>query len=266
MIKFKEYVKPKTLEEAYQILTEKNSRVIGGAAFLKLSNQEFDVAIDLIDANLDFINDYPEKIEVGSMVTISAFEEDHKLSTLYNGFLKNVAEKILSYQMRNIVTVGGTIYPKYGFSDLITALLVLNTNVELYKNGKMPLEKFLETKIAKDILSKIEIMKENLKLAFKYVRNSEYDFSLLNVAVSNNEGKFKIAVGARPGIAQLAKNAAEFLSNNAVTKENIEKAAEIASEELKFSDDLRATAEYRKKICKALVKRAIEEVTKWRLV
>ncbi|MDN5324505.1 MAG: hypothetical protein PWP02_215 [Thermosipho sp. (in: thermotogales)] len=260
MIQFNEYLKPKTIEEAYKLLITKNAEIVGGGAFLRLSNRKVDVAIDLFDANLDFVKENDNYIEIGSMVVISAFEENPILINLYNGFLKNVSETILSFQMRNIITIGGTLYPKYGFSDLITALLVLPTEIYLYKSGKFTLEEFLKTKLAhKDILEKIVIKKENLKTSFQYIRNSEYDFSILNVAVSKGE-EVKIAVGARPGAALLAYKTMQFLNENGLNEETIIKASKMVSDEIPFSDDIKASKEYRKKVCEALVKRALLEV------
>jgi len=260
MIKFKEYIKPKTIEDAYNLLTTKNAEIIGGGAFLRLSNRKIDVAIDLIDANLNFINEINDSVEIGSMVVISEFEENPVLSKLYNGFLKNVSETVLSFQMRNIITVGGTLYPKYGFSDLITALLVLPTEVYLYKSGKFSVEDFLKTRLEhKDILAKIVIKKENLKTSFQYIRNSEYDFSILNVAVSKGN-EVKIAVGGRPAVAQLAYKTMQFLHGKDLNEEIIKEAAKMVSEEIPFADDIKASKEYRKKVCEALVKRALLEV------
>ncbi|MBO8160330.1 MAG: FAD binding domain-containing protein [Thermosipho sp. (in: Bacteria)] len=259
MLSFKSYIKPKNIKEAYDLLQNNNAEIIGGATFLRLSNRKVDLAIDLIDAGLDYIKDTEENVEIGSMVTISEFEENPILSNLFNGYLKNVAETILSFQMRNIITIGGTLYPKYGFSDLITALLVLNTDIYLYHSGKISLEEYLKTKVHKDILEKIVIKKEKLKATFHYIRNSEYDFSILNVAVSKGK-KVKIAVGARPGVATLAYKAMEYLNKNGLNENNIKEAAKIAAEEIVFADDIKTSKEYRKVVCEALVRRALLEV------
>jgi len=51
-----EYKKPKTIDEAYSILTaKKNSQIIGGGAYLRLSKKHISTAIDLSNLNLDFI-------------------------------------------------------------------------------------------------------------------------------------------------------------------------------------------------------------------
>ena len=55
--------------------------------------------------------------------------------------------------------------------------------------------------------------------------------------------------------------ASEFISNNILNEENILKASEIACEELVFGSNMRASKEYRKAICKSLVKNALMEVS-----
>ena len=46
-----------------------------------------------------------------------------------------------------------------------------------------------------------------------------------------------------------------------IAKKNILKASEIACEELVFGSNMRASKEYRKAICKSLVKSALMEVS-----
>ena len=93
------------------------------------------------------------------------------------------------------------------------------------------------------------------------MRNSRSDYPILNLAISKDDNNFKICVGARPQRATIAKEASEFISNNILNEENILKASEIACEELVFGSNMRASKEYRKAICKSLVKSALVEVS-----
>ena len=52
-----------------------------------------------------------------------------------------------------------------------------------------------------------------------------------------------------------------IFKNNVLNEENILKASEIACEELVFGSNMRASKEYRKAICKLLVKNALMEVS-----
>src|SRR5699024_8806391 len=142
------------------------------------------------------------------MTTFGDIEHSKVLVTYFNNVLEKSIREIVGIQLRNIVTVGGTVYSRYGFSDLITGLLALDTKVNLYSQGSLSLEEFLkEGSKEKDILESITIKKDGRKANFLSMRNSTGDYAILNVAVSVLEGKHKIAVGARPGRGILATNA-----------------------------------------------------------
>jgi len=143
---------------------------------------------------------------------------------------------------------------------LITALLSLDTEVELFKAGRMPLVDFLARPKEKDLLVRLWIKKTMRQATYLSFRNSASDYSVLNVAVSTLDNRWTIAVGARPSRAAIAVSASAMLSQDVLTSEKIEKVAQRASEEISFGTNTRGTATYRKALCKALVKRGIMEV------
>ena len=81
---------------------------------------------------------------------------------------------------------------------------------------------------------------------------------------------YKIAVGARPQKAILAPETAQFvsgaladekiLSDKEAFEETCEKAGQILAGEVSFGSNMRAGSQYREKIAKVLLKRAIKEV------
>lgn len=256
-----EMVQPKTVDEAYEILTKrKNNQVIGGSAWLRMGSKRIGTAVELSQLNLDYIKESEEYIEIGAMTTFRSLETSKLLEENFGSIIKDSVKDIIGVQFRNVVTIGGTIFSKFGFSDLIVALLALECEVELIKSGKMTLQEFLNKEYEKDLLTKIYIKKNNLKASYKSLRNAQSDYALLNVSASKTEDNVRIYVGARPQIATLAVKASEFLSNNELTDENIEKAASMVSEELIFGTNMRATKEYRTLMSKVLVKRALMEV------
>jgi CO/xanthine dehydrogenase FAD-binding subunit len=265
MIMISDYVKPKSIEEAYDLLVSNdNAQIIGGGAFIKLTSKKIDLAIDLYNTNLNFVNDTETSIEIGAMTTFRDIEKSETIKKHFGNILSDSVKDIVGVQFKNYVTVGGSVYPKYGFSDLITALLALDCRVVLYNSGEKSLEDFLKEKTTKkDILTKIILNKGNIKAAFKTIRNSSGDYSALNVAVSKNESKYKIAVGARPGVATLALESMEILNSMEGVDENvILKAAEMSGGCLSFGSNHIASAEYRKDLCSVLVKRAVMEVVR----
>lgn len=261
MFIIQELVQPETIEQAYKILIQrKNNTVLGGCGFLRMGSKRIGTAIELSKLNLNYISEHSDYIEIGAMTTFRDVETNSTLKKYFNGILPKSVGNIIGVQFRNVVTVGATVYSKYGFSDVITALLSLDTDVELYETGRISLEEFLSMPYKKDILTRVFIKKNSRKALYKDFRNSISDYPILNVSVSKMDNQWKIVVGARPRGAEIAKNASLHLCNGKLTSKEIEEAANMAVEELAFGDNMRATGEYRKALCKVLVKRTIMEV------
>ncbi len=264
-LKILEYVRPKTLEEAYELLQKDGAEILGGTTYARLSNRTIKLAIDLQDAGISDIYEEDGYIVVGAMARLANMQFHNLIMEYANGYLYDAISYVWSVQLRNIATVGGTIVPKWGFSDFITAVLALPSEVEFYKAGRMKLEEFLENPTPKkDIMTKLLIKKETRKASFKFMRNSVYDFSIVNVAVSakDENGKltdWRVAVGARPGVAALSKKAMEIL-NDGNDESHVEEAIKTMQEELNFADDFRWSGEYRREVAGALMRNAISEV------
>lgn len=262
MFTLTELVQPQSLEEAYEILIKRKSNiVIGGSAFLRMGKKRIGTGIDLSNLNLNLIEETEDYVEIGAMTTLRDLEVSPILNKYFNKALPKSVKDIIGVQFRNVVTVGASVFSRYGFSDLIVGLLALETEVELYNGGRISLEQFLNKKYEKDILVKLYIKKNNANAVYKCMRNSRSDYPILNVSVSKTDNNFKICVGARPQRATIAYKASEFLSSNQLNEGNIIKASEIASEELIFGSNMRASKEYRKAVCKSLVKNALMEVS-----
>jgi CO/xanthine dehydrogenase FAD-binding subunit len=197
------------------------------------------------------------------MTSLRSFETSEILKENFGLIIGDSVKHIIGVQLRNIATVGATVFSKYGFSDPITALLALNADIYLHKGGKISLEEFLlEEDFRKDILEKIIIKKVMKNNAFVTMRNSAVDYAILSVAVSEISNSYRISIGARPQRAVLAYNAMQYLSEVEITDETASVAAYMAADEIHFGTNNRGSAEYRKELCKVLVKRAILEVAK----
>ena len=262
MITIKDYVFPENIEKAYDYLsTKKNSVVFGGGAYIRMGSKNIPLGIDLSKAGLNYITENEETINIGAMTTFGDIERSDILNNYFNGILPLSLKDIVGVQFRNIVTVGATVYSRYGFSDIITALLSLDTKVKLYKKGVVTLEEFLSMKRdTVDILEEIVIVKDSRKAVFKSMRNSKGDYAILNMSISKGKDGFKIGVGARPMRGTLAKETMDYLNNNDVNSENIEKACEILSSEITFGSNSRGSSDYRREISKVLLKRLLREV------
>jgi CO/xanthine dehydrogenase FAD-binding subunit len=254
MFTIKQHLMAQSIEEGYETLVKnRNNLILGGTAFLKLGNKNINIGIDLSNLELDYIREDENNIEIGPMTTFRSIEISDLLKEHFDGIVAKSVEEIVGIQLRSVITAGATAASKYGFSDFITALLSLDTHIELYKGGIMSLEEYLaEEKVPKDILLRIIIKKDGKRAAFKTMRNSKSDYAILNCAVSYLDGEYRVAVGARPGRAVVKTVSEEALVSN-------EKIEEMLNE-MKFGTNMRASGKYREMIAKVLIKRCIEEL------
>lgn len=263
MATFGEYVKPKSIEEAYEIVSKKKpARVMGGGLYMRMGSRRIGMLVDLDDAGLSYINETEDSVEIGAMTTFRQMETSEVLDRCFDELIKASVRDVIGVQFRNLVTIGGTVYAKHGFSDLIPSLLALDAKVVFYNSGEVSLNDYLREDgyRKQDIIEKIVIPKKEVKASYQSIRLSKGDYAILVVSVVKSDEGVKIAVGARPQSAILAESAMNLLGTDDLTEENVTQASKKAAEELTFGTNTRGSKEYRKEICKVLVKRALEEV------
>lgn len=120
MLTIREYVRAKSLEEAYALAQKRNNVVLGGMGWLNLQKRNVGTAIDLCDLGLDAIEETETDYRVGAMVSLRAFEQHQGLQTLSQGAIAESLKGIVGVQFRNSATVGGSVYARFGFSDVTT--------------------------------------------------------------------------------------------------------------------------------------------------
>ncbi|MBU1019633.1 MAG: FAD binding domain-containing protein [Firmicutes bacterium] len=259
------YHKAVSLEDAYEVLKKNGQNsIIAGGAWMRLSSKEIETAIDLSNLGLDQIVLADNSIKIGAMATLRDVESSDLVQALGDGILCQAIHKIMGVSIRNLATIGGSVIGKFGFSDIMTPLLVLETTLEFYKKGKISLEDFLESKDREpDILLHIYLKKQDTSGYFYKMTKNSLDFAVVNVAISKTNNQFKIAVGARPSIAHLAQNAMNYLNGEKVINDEvISKAVEIAMQEFKFGTNSRSSEEYRSQIAAVYINRGLNEVNK----
>ncbi|KIR03040.1 Xanthine dehydrogenase, FAD binding subunit [Lachnospiraceae bacterium TWA4] len=248
MLRIKEYVRATSLEEAWQLNQKRSNRIIGGMLWMRLSNKQIQKAIDLSDLGLDKIEETDDEFSIGCMVRLRELELHEGLNAICDGLINKSVRDIVGTQFRNLATIGGSLYGRFGFSDVLTAFLVLDAYVEMYKGGIIPISEFVnQKKDNKDILVRVIVKKPKTKESYVYLshRNTKTDFPVLAVAMAKAEDGYKISVGARPSKAKLYQVA---------TKE------EAMNLDIPTDSNMRASGEYRKHLAKVLIKRGFKEI------
>ncbi len=256
----KNYVVAENLEQAYELNQKKNNTILGGIAWLKMGNRNIDTAIDLSKLGLDKIEEDEDVFKIGCMCTLRDLEVHKELNSYFNGAITKSLIHIVGVQFRNCATIGGSIYSRFGFSDILTALMALDAYVELYKGGIIPLEVYKDMQYDNDILLRVIIKKDSRSVSYLTHRMSATDIPTLAVAVSRNEGKWRVVLGARPQKAMAVKHSEEMLSE-IPSREEIDSLLSSIIKNVKFESNMRGSKEYRQVLAKVLINRAIEEIT-----
>ena len=247
MLTIREYKKAESLEEAYTLNQKKSNRVIGGMIWLKMETLNVGTAIDLSGLGLDTIEETETEFRIGAMASLRALELHEGLAAYTNGAMRESVRHIVGVQLRNLATVGGSLYSRFGFSDVLTMFLVLDAQVELYKGGIVPLSEYAERPKDRDILVRIIVPKKNAKFSYQSVRISQTDIPVLTCASVKDENGYRFAIGARPARAQIYAQPVD---------KTAEQMAEAVRAEIKTGSSLRGSAEYRRHLAGVLVRRA----------
>lgn len=251
MITVQKYVRAQSLEEAWQLNQNRMNKIMGGMLWMRLGSYGVNTIIDLCDLGLDKIEETDSEFSIGAMVSLRDIEKHEGLLSYTKGAVRNAVKDIVGVQFRSMATVGGSVWSRFGFSDVLTVFLALDTYVELYKGGIIPLEEFARMKADNDILVRLIVKKSPCEVVYTSMRNQSTDFPVLCCAVSCLNGEMRAVVGARPARAMIVRNE---------MNKGIDGFSEFVAENTPTGSNMRGSAEYRKHLIKVLVKRAEEEM------
>ena len=255
MMTIREYKRAESLEEAWRLNQKRPNRVLGGMIWLKMENINVGTAIDLSGLGLDTIEETDDGFSIGAMVTLRQLELHPGLAAYTDGAVRESVRHIVGVQLRNLATVAGSIYSRSGFSDVLTMFLALNSSVELYKSGVVPLAEYAQRPYDRDILVRVLVPKEHSRFVYQSVRNSQTDFPVLTCAAAKlADGSIRAAIGARPGKAVLYTAAPEA---GETAEEFAARFAADVKADIKTESNLRGGAEYRRHLAGVLTKRAV---------
>jgi CO/xanthine dehydrogenase FAD-binding subunit len=179
--------------------------------------------------------------------------------------MRESVRHIVGVQFRNCATAGGSIWGRYGYSDVLTMFLALDTWVELYQGGRIPLAQFAAMKKDNDILVNIIVKKVPLSVVYLSQRNCKTDFPVLTCAASLVDGEPRCVIGARPYRAAIMDDAEGILNGfGTMTEEERKEAsvkyAEYTAAHVHVGGNMRGSEEYRRLLAKVLTRRAWEKV------
>lgn len=248
MAAFREYVFAQSIEEAYELNQKKSAVIVGGNMWLRMCGMKRRTAIDLTRLGLDRIEEEEKGFRVGAMVTLRALETDARLNAAFGGAFASALSPIVGTQFRNGATVGGSVYSRFGFSDVSALLMALRARVVLHGRGEVALEDYQFEAWDRDVITHIVIPKGQ-RAGVSSVRLSATDFPVLVAAAARSASGLRLVVGARPARAMIV---CDGMDPACVTPQEMERVARV----IPMGSNLRASQAYRRKIAPVLLMRA----------
>lgn len=283
MINDFEYVAPKTLHEALQLLDQYRDHykiIAGGQSLLIMMRQGLIAPEVLIDikglSELDYIkSDNQKGMIIGALTTHRTIEKSPVIKTSF-GVIAEMESRLASVQTRNWGSIGGNLCHGDPAGDLAPVLISLNATLTvagMKGERNMLVEDFFldyfETALEHgELLREIQIpaLPPNTGVAYSKFNVIETEMATVGVAVSmtlaSKEGNCKdvrIVLGNAAPKPMRAKRAEEVLRGKKVTDSLLQEAGEIASTEGDPISDIHASAEYRQELIKVFVKRVGKE-------
>jgi CO/xanthine dehydrogenase FAD-binding subunit len=277
-----DYIKPKSMDEALDLLGEGNNgeaKVYAGGTDVipRLKSRLIQAPKVLIDLKgipgLNYIeHDEKDGLRIGALATIFSVAHSPQVRDNF-GILSQAASSIASTQVQNRGTIVGNICNAVPSADSAPALFCLGAKLScVSRRGEriIDIEDFF-TGPNQTALNPDELVKEiripgmppqGKGTYIKLSPRSRMDLAVVGVGVVvvQDEGlvqDVRIALGAVAPTPMRAKKAESVLKGEKAHAETVLKAAETASAESEPIDDHRASAEYRRLMVEALVKRAI---------
>ncbi len=266
------YFRPSTVNELEKLLSDKlilNSKqfLSGGTDILPRWENGVSPPKHLIDLKkverLSGISKEGNNISIGTLTTIQQLKDNPNISKHFPSIIQ-ATSSFAGVQIRHRATIGGNICNASPAGDLIPCLYVHNAKVELLSPRGVriiPVDEFFigpgKTTLQKDeFLTKIILPISNIKSMFyKLGLRQSMAISVVNFALSydlnpdNTLKSLNIACGAvAPTVVYL-----KYLVNAIINGESVESVIDLIYKDISPIDDIRASAEYRRKALKNLI-------------
>ncbi len=277
-----EYFAPKTLESALSSLAEQGNGAhlfAGGTDIMvKMSAGRLRPTsiIGLMEIEgLDGIRFHPQKgLTIGATARLTEVASHPDILTHYPA-LAQAVQVMANVEVRNMGTVAGNLCNAAPSADTAPALIAMGAEVTLASlkgERRLPLDQFFEgpglTAMERgEIMTSIHVPAPRPKSGASYMRISGrcgVDIAAVGVGVMatfNGKGckETKIVLGAVAPIPMRATLTENLLTGQHWTQDLIEEGAELAAKEARPISDVRASAEWRRKMVSVLTKRSLEE-------
>jgi carbon-monoxide dehydrogenase medium subunit len=275
-MRFKEYLKPTSLDEALALLQRRTPRtaVLAGGTWLNAeAPRDVEAVVDIAALGLDKVEwqSSPPMLTLGAAVTLQTL-----VSALANtpglDVLATTAEAMAAVNIRNRATLGGVIVTADAPSPLVTALIACDAElviqaVQTAEERTIALTAFLayrEQVLADGVLItaiRMPVPSADTRAAYERVARTPKDYPIV-CAVARCAMKDGIAGNMRVAMGGVAPTPIrlsnmEFSLEKKPVQEHLERALDNAIATLTPASDYLGSAEYRREMARVLARRAV---------
>ncbi len=273
----KRYHYARDVEEALSLLAAYEGRgavLAGGVDIARGLPREIEGLIDIATAGLSGISAADGGIAIGATTTLEEIRTSGTVRGYLGGFLAEVMEHVANWALRNTATLGGAVVSAHPWADIPTALVALGAEVRWRteeRPERAPIEELygrpFRAIFRRAVLTEIRLPRWDGDFAFEKIARNAGDIALINCACGlglDAEGKIawaRVAVGATPFRGTRLPGAEGILAGEKPNPDLFAEAGERAAAEAKIGDDIRASAEWRRRVTPVIVRRALERAT-----
>ncbi|HUU01802.1 MAG TPA: xanthine dehydrogenase family protein subunit M [Myxococcota bacterium] len=218
--------------------------------------------------------DLGETTSIGASTTIADLLRDVGLCTRYP-LLSQAAHKLGGPQIRNLATIGGNLCNCSPCADTAPALLALEARVRLASplgEREIAIEDFMtgpgQTCSPPDeILTHVLLPKAPSGALGIYLKKGRVcmDLAIVSLAVllvadGDELSRVRLAAGSVAPVCLRLRKAEDLLAGKRVTPKLLAQAAQAAMDAVTPIDDLRASADYRRRLVGVYLRRALESL------
>jgi CO/xanthine dehydrogenase FAD-binding subunit len=271
------YHDPTNLDEALSLMWqfgEQARPLAGGQSLVPLMNFRLLRPAHLIDLNrigeLDYLKVEDGSLRLGATMRQRQLEQSAKIAEGWP-LLREAAGFIGHIQIRNRGTIGGSLAHAFPSAELPVAMVSLDASMVLRsKNqrrtivaGKFFVSYMTTALEPEELLTEIIVpaLPAHTGWSYQEVSRRHGDFALAGAAAVlalDAEGKIRHARLTLTGATPLrARHVEEFLMGEKPSAALFNDAARRTSENIEQDTDIHASAEYRRRACEALARRAL---------
>lgn len=256
-----EYIRPKSVEEAYKIYQRGKALFLAGGTLLtQRKSIEIDSLIDLQAIGLNYIKNDKQVIRVGAMTTITEIAESKLIAQSFSGILNKAARGLGSPAVRNFSTIGGNLMSRVYWSDIAPVLLATDAALLLFDGDthQVGIGSFLRNTQFRRMLLVEVIVPKGGEGSYRRFSRTAVDIPQV-VCVLTQSAEVRAVVAGLWRVPQRIKSLEKAIAKGEADEDRIKG---VVKRDVQAFSDLRGDAQFKKEVASSIFIDMVEKTRK----